>query len=65
MRKSGLAFSATTDSFQNSLCSVRYGSSSGGALLFCSQARHWLTHPVSKGAPSTASRIASTWAMTL
>jgi len=42
-RNSGLAPSATTDSFQNSLCSVRYGSQSGGALRLPSQARHWFT----------------------
>jgi hypothetical protein len=38
--KIGEAFSATTASLWKSFRIVRYGSSSGGALRFCSQARH-------------------------
>ena len=54
MRNSGDAFAATTASFMNSLRIVRYGSSSDGADLFCSQARHWLTQPTSSGASASA-----------
>ena len=54
IRNSGDAFAATTASFMNSLRMVRYGSSSDGADLFCSQARHWLTQPTSSGASARA-----------
>ena len=56
-RNSGDACSATTASFVISLRIVRYGSSSDGADLFASHARHMLTQPTSSGA--SASAIAS------
>ena len=41
---------------------MRYGCSRPGALLFCSQARHWFTQPVSNGASTTASASSVNWA---
>ena len=32
---------------------------SGGALRFCSHARHWFTQPASSGAPTRATASAS------
>ena len=61
MRKIGDACSATTASFMNSLRIMRYGSSSDGALLFWSHARHWLTQPTSSGASSSAIASCSSW----
>ena len=60
-RNSCEALSASTESLWKSLCSTRYGCSSGGADLFCSHARHWLTQPVISGASNKAATMARSW----
>jgi hypothetical protein len=45
----------------NSLRIVRYGSVSGGAVRFESQARHWLTQPTSNGASASATATCTNW----